>query len=961
VPSVDSSGSSDVFDFSFGSAASAPPPIGEPPAFSESVDTGDDFDFSFGIQNETAPPKRSPEPSSSLGNLFDDLEDLPQPKASDAELPAPKSQVDLPGLPDEAPADPIEEIEEIEDSAASLQAPEFTEQSIDETPVVPSAPVATLVSEKKNSGPLYLVLGGMILLGVVCSALYFGGLNDGPTPVVRAVKPVASEADKEKSSAPSVDESDKKSATLAQVVGFMTKLEALEMRIKEEDPSTQVALDTYLALACLQFPDHRYFCANAKSAFSKLKDDDVSAHALGLRLTQNDVKARGLVAKASKVSPQDGLLNMLAGYAAEQVGELEKAVNHFATAYELRPEFAQAIRISTEISIRRGDYEGAEASLSHLEDTIPQSFPSLYLRARLEHEKPQGDVERAMKSLGQAERLPPLLIRKGDLALVYELKAKLLRRDGKLKETISALSKAARLNPANGELLSLLGSIYFERNEYDPALMQIRQLEKDGKTTAELLVLKADCYLRMGQRKKAVAIIDEAKARYPKSASLFLFEGDILTDDRNYKGAEKAYAQAIALRPFDVGIQLKLAKLLMAQSKIEQAKTLLESKLKIDPNSPELLVGYARMRKQLGDMGGGAQDYKASRQHFSQALRQDASDNDVRLEYVDVLIKLNATQAAASELSRVMGAGHLKESVAYLNGRVLAQKGQFEDAYASYEQARSAYDQDPQFFVFMASSAFESKQYDESMKLLDIARLLDNKRSDVYNLLGRTAYQQSMYDLSIRNLKQAIKLDGQHTGHRYWLARAHLRRNETAKARKEFDRIIREVSKNKQLDTIECDSYYLRAQMLREEGSSSWARAVRLLNRHLECAPKHAEAYLLRGKIHADYRSLADARKDFERAASLAAQLKQSRTASQAFYETAKVLKREPRFLRADLIELFSKSVTADASYAPPHRDLCALLSQSEPKRAKVHCKAYLNAAPKGLYASEVRELLRNL
>ena len=81
--------------------------------------------------------------------------------------------------------------------------------------------------------------------------------------------------------------------------------------------------------------------------------------------------------------------------------------------------------------------------------------------------------------------------------------------------------------------------MYFSRNEYDPALMQIRQLEKDGKTTPQLLVLKADCYVRMGQREKAVSIIKEAKTKFPKSG-LLLFEGDLLTEDRNYNGAEKS-------------------------------------------------------------------------------------------------------------------------------------------------------------------------------------------------------------------------------------------------------------------------------------------------------------------------------------------------------------------------------------------------------------------------------------
>jgi predicted Zn finger-like uncharacterized protein len=957
VPSFESTGSSDVFDFSFGSSTASPPEIEQ--AAADVQDAGDDFDFSFGIQNETVPPVAKPEPASPLGNLFDDLEDLPQPKVEAAELPTPKVSIDLPGLPEEQTNEPEPASVEPSDLAASLQAPDFVRETPQQPVSTAPLPEAPKPIERKGAGPLYLVLGGMILLGVVCTALYFGGLSEESEGVVTTPTSTPVVAKNVVKTPPPKRE--QALVTLAQIAGFMNKLETLEINVKEEDPKTQADLDTYTALACLQFRDHRYFCANAKTALGKLKEGDQSPRALALRLTQNDLDARRLVAEGAKANPKDGLWHMLAGYAAEQVGELEAAVNHFATAYELQPEFEQTIRVSTEISIRRGDYEGAEASLSYLEKMIPSSFPALYLRGKLESEKIEGDVKRAMQALDEAAALSPVVVRKGDLALVHELRAKLFRRAGKDEETIAALSKAARLSPGNEQLLALLGSIYFERNEYDPALMQIRQLEKDGKTTPQLLMLKADCYLRMGQRKKANSIVQAAKKQFPKSAAVRLFEGDILTSASKYRDAEQAYSKAIELRPFDVSIQLKLATLLMAQSKIEQAKTLLEEKLKVDPNAPKLLVGYARIRKELGDVGGGKADYEPARIHYARALKQDASANDVRLEYIDVLLKIGATKEADAALDRVKSEGHLKAAVAYLTARVLAQQSKYVDSFKFYEQAQAEYDQDAQFLVHMASVAFENNMYEQAMSLLDQARLIDNKRSDIYHLLGKTAFHQSSYDTAIRYLKQAIKLDGQNTGHRYWLARAHLQRNETAKASRELDRIIREVAPNKTLATVECDAFFLRAQMLRADGLSSWSKAIKLLDRHTECAPKHAESYLVRGRIHADYRSLDQARQDFKQASKLALSAKQQKIAAMALYEAAKVLKRRPRFSQANLLALLKDAVKADASYAPPHRDLCTMLHQAEPKRAKGHCKAYLSAAPKGLYAGEVRELLRNL
>ena len=76
----------------------------------------------------------------------------------------------------------------------------------------------------------------------------------------------------------------------------------------------------------------------------------------------------------------------------------------------------------------------------------------------------------------------------------------------------------------------------------------------------------------MGQREKAVSIIKEARLNSQSPELFLLFEGDLLTEDRNYNGAEKSYEAAIALEPNDVGIQLKLANLLMAQSKLKRLK-----------------------------------------------------------------------------------------------------------------------------------------------------------------------------------------------------------------------------------------------------------------------------------------------------------------------------------------------------------------------------------------------------
>ena len=103
-----------------------------------------------------------------MENLFDDLEDLPQPKTVDAELPKPKLDAELPGVRQEPQEPETVEPVDVAEEQAGLQAPEFTVPTPEPAPPTPSPlPASPAAVETKGSGPLYLVVGGLIVLGMV--------------------------------------------------------------------------------------------------------------------------------------------------------------------------------------------------------------------------------------------------------------------------------------------------------------------------------------------------------------------------------------------------------------------------------------------------------------------------------------------------------------------------------------------------------------------------------------------------------------------------------------------------------------------------------------------------------------------------------------------------------------------------------------------------------------------------
>ncbi|MEZ4465986.1 MAG: hypothetical protein R3F43_16385 [bacterium] len=64
---------------------------------------------------------------------------------------------------------------------------------------------------------------------------------------------------------------------------------------------------------------------------------------------------------------------------------------------------------------------------------------------------------------------------------------------------------------------------------------------------------------------------------------------------------------------------------------------------------------------------------------------------------------------------------------------------------------------------------------------------------------------------------------------------------------------------------------------------------------------------------------------------------------------------------RAQAISWLEQAAKLDEKLADPHYRLCALLKESSRARARQHCEQYLKLAPEGDWASDARDLLRNL
>ena len=70
---------------------------------------------------------------------------------------------------------------------------------------------------------------------------------------------------------------------------------------------------------------------------------------------------------------------------------------------------------------------------------------------------------------------------------------------------------------------------------------------------------------------KAAELFHKGLVKYPNSAKVYVRLGDALAENGNFKQASEAFAQAVALNPFDPAIRMKLVQSLEFQGRIDEA------------------------------------------------------------------------------------------------------------------------------------------------------------------------------------------------------------------------------------------------------------------------------------------------------------------------------------------------------------------------------------------------------
>lgn len=259
-----------------------------------------------------------------------------------------------------------------------------------------------------------------------------------------------------------------------------------------------------------------------------------------------------------------------------------------------------------------------------------------------------------------------------------------------------------------------------ENNELELGIQVLQKVQQHGKDLPEVMMYLADIWYQLGHFNQASEILKDilsSQANIPtalrQEAGLLLAE--IYLEEGDFEQAQPLLYQLKEEGCKEIQLYLLLADLYAMQDLEEVAVKYLQTALEMDPDNDDIRAALAEMYTRLGEM-------------------------DKTVELLG-----DSDEHALSTL--------------LLRGRMLAQQGEFEQAYEAYKHAFSV-DQSPEIMFGCGLMAFYVGDLPEAKKFIEMLLTVDEEYVTAYPILSDIYLSFGETEQAIESLKKYVELSG---------------------------------------------------------------------------------------------------------------------------------------------------------------------------------------------------------
>lgn len=467
-------------------------------------------------------------------------------------------------------------------------------------------------------------------------------------------------------------------------------------------------------------------------------------------------------------------------------------------------------------------------------------------------------------------------------------RAKDFEDKGNLKGGVIELKNALQKNPDSAQARLLLGQIYLKLGQGDEAEKELSRAEKLGVNPESIKLQLGRAWLLMGEYKRVLEEISPTGSTSPRNkATILQMQGDALLGLRKLEEGCKLYKDSLTVDPGHVPTYWGLANCALAKRDMSEARTMIDTALKIDGTDPESWVVLADFER-LND------NHPAALEAYSTALKHDPSKLAALFGRAQIYAFTGKPVEAKAELERLRKLSPSFYGITFVEAMLHYAAGKTDQALDAVQHTLKF---NPNYIpgqLLFALVQYDRKSYENAAKALEHYLLRAPGHLDARKLLAATYIKLNQPDRSLVLLKPYIasgKADAQVLA---LAGEAYLRGDNPNSARDLFEKAADLVPASATLRTkvglsqlaageegeavkaLEASSTMggqdyradlaLAYHFLAEEKYDQALAAITVLEKKLPDSPG---TYNLKGQAYIGKKDFAQARKNFEQALKL--------------------------------------------------------------------------------------------
>ena len=301
---------------------------------------------------------------------------------------------------------------------------------------------------------------------------------------------------------------------------------------------------------------------------------------------------------------------------------------------------------------------------------------------------------------------------------------------GRNTEALNDFDRALELAPENGSVYRNRGRLYLKAGKHSKALRDFERAVNSWPRTGDEYFLRATLWMDMGNHAHAKDDYTRDFKKNPKREASYMGRAEAFYELGCLSDAAQDAEKALKLNPKNEEALLLAGNCYSLLNNNEEALKKANALVRLDPK----YSGYYKFRAEI--LQADDEDGRANAD-LEKALSLDSKDSESwsQVELLDWDIKnADAERKCSSKILSLLP----KTGVPLLRrGLHCEQKGMFEEAVASFSEALSLVEDDPDAYYFRARVLFKLDKLDESYKDICTAIKLSRNNYACFYLRGR--------------------------------------------------------------------------------------------------------------------------------------------------------------------------------------------------------------------------------